>query len=128
MTKQAICRIIGGCLVILIGAGVGFASYFLWNGAPDSWRDVVASTATVKAASRAMVVMAFVLVLSGVLAAANGPWGTTWAAIATVVFIVAAFWANQTLFGSLRLTHTGSNIIVAAVILLLLWVGSGTKT
>ena len=45
MTKPEIFRAAGGALVVLIGVALGVASFQLWNGAPSSWKDVVAGKA-----------------------------------------------------------------------------------
>jgi hypothetical protein len=123
MTTAAVCRIAGGVLVILIGAALAFGGIQLWRGGAEAWPDVVASEATVRRTASGMIVMAAVLLIAGAAAIANVSWGGHAAAVATIVLVVAAFWANYALFGDIRPAHTGTNIIVAAIILALLWFG-----
>jgi hypothetical protein len=70
-----------------------------------------------------MIVMSALLLVAGAAALGNVPWGDYAAAIVTIVVVAAAFWANHALFGDIRPLHTGTNIVVAAIILALLWFG-----
>ncbi len=123
MSAAAICRIVGGVLVLLVGTAVGVGGFQLWRGGPKAWPDVVANEITVRRTSGGMIVMAALLLIAGAAATANMPWGTSAATIATIVVVVAAFWVNYLLFGNVRPLHSGTNIVVAAIILTLLWVG-----
>jgi hypothetical protein len=67
--------------------------------------------------------MALLSLLAGVASLANVPWGSHAAALATLVVVAAAFPANYALFGDIRPLHTGTNLVVAAIVLVLLWVG-----
>jgi hypothetical protein len=71
-----------------------------------------------------MIVIAALLLVVGVAAVGNLPWGVHAAAIATVLVVLAAFWANYALFGNMRTTHTVTNVVLAAIILALLWFGT----
>ena len=122
MTKYAIYRVIGGVLVVLIGIVVAFGSYQLRNGAPPSWPDIAANDPTVRTVSKGMAAAAGLLVIGGLIAVVGLDWGYWAATIATVVFVAGGFWANYILFGSLRPLHTGTNVIVCAVIQWLLWI------
>src|SRR5262249_40167330 len=66
MTKPEICRVVGGALAVLIGVTLGVASVQLWNGAPPSWKDVVASAPTVRSASRGILAVAALLLVGGI--------------------------------------------------------------
>jgi hypothetical protein len=70
-----------------------------------------------------MIALGTVLFLSGAAALANLRWGGHAAAIAVIIVVAAAFWGNYALFGDIRLIHTGTNIVVAAIVLTLLWFG-----
>jgi hypothetical protein len=70
-----------------------------------------------------MVALALLLLVAGVAALCNAARGGHAAAIATLIVVVAAFPVNYSLFGDVRPLHTGTNIVLAAVILALLWVG-----
>jgi hypothetical protein len=82
----------------------------------------------VRRTSNGMLAMAVFLVIAGVAALANAPGGRHAAAIVTVAFVAAAFWANYALFGDIRPLHVGTNIVVAALVLALLWFGSSGQT
>jgi hypothetical protein len=71
-----------------------------------------------------MVAMATFLFVAGVAAICDVPWGARAAAIAVIVLVGLALWANYALFGDIRPLHTGTNIVVAALILVLLWFGN----
>jgi hypothetical protein len=75
-----------------------------------------------------MIAMAVLLLVAGVAALGNVRWGGHAAAIATIVVVAAAFPANYALFGGFRPLHTITNIVVAAIILALLWVGHCGQT
>ena len=123
MSTAAVCRIAGGVLVLLVGAAIGAGGLQLWRGGPRAWPDVIADKATVQRTSGGMIVMAVLLLVVGVAATGNLPWGGWAAAISTIVVVLAAFWANNALFGNMRLWHTGTNVVVAAIIFALLWIG-----
>mgnify|MGYP001353020449 CR=1 FL=1 len=123
MSTPAICRIAGGVLVLLVGTAIGAGGLQLWRGGPEAWPDVIADKTTVRRTSGGMIVMAALLLIAGVAATGNLPWGGWAAAVATIVVVLAAFWANYALFGNVRPPHTGTNIVVAAIILALLWFG-----
>ena len=127
MTSAAICRIVAGVLVLLVGTAVGAGGIQLWRSGPQAWPDIIADETTVRRTSGGMIVMAALLVVAGAAAAANLPWGGWAAAIATMIAVLAAFWVNHALFGDMRLLHTGTNVVLAAVILALLWFGYSTK-
>jgi hypothetical protein len=70
-----------------------------------------------------MIVLAALLFISGIATIGNVPSGGLAAAIATILFVAAAFWANYALFDDIRPLHSGTNIVVATIILVLLWLG-----
>ena len=123
MTTPSVCRIAGGMLVSLVGAALALGGIQLWRGGREAWPDIVASETTVARTSSGMIVLAAFLLMAGVAAIASVPSGCHAAAIATIVIVSAAFWANYALFGRIRPLHTGTNVIVAAIILALLWFG-----
>jgi hypothetical protein len=114
-------RVAAGVVVALIGIAIGFGAVQLWNGAPASWSDVTASEPTVMTVARTMITVAALMVAAGTAAVVGARWGRPAAAVMTTVFVVGGFWANAVLFGSIRLTHTGVNIVVAALVVWLLW-------
>jgi hypothetical protein len=124
MSAAAICRIAGGVLVLLVSTALGVGGLQLWRGGAEVWPDVIADEATVRRTSGGMMVMAALLLIAGVAAMGDLPWGGSAAGIATLVVVAAAFWVNSLLFGNVRPLHTGTNVVVAAIILALLWVGT----
>jgi hypothetical protein len=124
MTKRTVCRIVGGILVVLIGVAVGFGGFQLWGGAPSSWPNLIADASTIRSAAVGMLALAVFLVVAGTAATVNLRWGQAVSAIGILVFVAGGFWVNYALFGDVRLTHSGANVVVAAVILLLLSVGA----
>ena len=127
MSTAEVCRIAGGVLVLLVGTAIGVGGLQLWRGGPEAWPDVIATKTTVRRTSGGMIVMAALLLIAGAAATVNLSWGGWAAAIATMVVVLAAFWANYALFGNIRLLHTGTNVVVAAIILALLWFGYATQ-
>jgi hypothetical protein len=127
MTTAAICRVVGSILVILVGAAVALGGMQLWLGGPKAWPDIIANEITVRRTSVGMIVMAAFLVSAGVAALGRVPRGSEAAASAMIALVAAAFWANYSLFGGIRPLHSGTNIVVAAIILALLWFGGETK-
>jgi hypothetical protein len=125
MTAATICRIVAGGLVLLISAALAIGGFQLWRGGAEAWPDVIANGTTVRRTSSGMVVMAALLLIAGLAAICDVPWGGRAAAIATIVLVGLGFWANYALFGDIRPLHTGTNIIVAAIIVGLLWFGNG---
>jgi len=121
--RATLCRIAGGILVTLVGIAVGFGSVELWGGAP-SWPNLVADVSTIKHVASGLLVLAALLVVTGCAAALNQRWGQLASAVAILVFVGGGFWVNYTLFGIVRLMHSGANVIVAGLTLLLLWVGA----
>lgn len=123
MTTAVVCRVIGSALVILIGAALALGGAQLWRGGPGSWPDLVANDVTVRRTAGGVLVMAVLVLAAGVAALANMPWGLHAAAIVTAVVVIAAFPVNHVLFGEMRPMHTGTNVVLAAIILALLWFG-----
>jgi hypothetical protein len=123
MDKYEILLIAGAMLTILIGATIAFGSSQLWNGAPATWPDVVASASTVRTVARVMLVVAVILALAGIGATLGRAWGLVASAVALAIFVIGGFLANYTLFGDFRLAHTGTNLVVAVIVVCLLWSG-----
>jgi hypothetical protein len=123
-TKVRLCRVASGILVILVGIAIGFGGIQLWDGAASSWPDLVASASTIKNVALGLLILAALLVIAGSAATFNLRWGQWTSAVAILVCVADGFWINYLLFGDVRLMHSGPNVVVAALILLLLWVGA----
>jgi hypothetical protein len=127
MTTTTVCRIAGSAMVILIGAALAVGGIQLWRGGPQAWPDVRANEMTVRRMSGGMIVMATLLFVAGIAALADLSWGAIAAAIATIVVVAVAFPANYALFGNIRPLHIGTNIVVAALIIVLFWFGHRSR-
>jgi hypothetical protein len=127
MSTATICRVLGGVLVLLIGAALAVGGIQLGRGGAEAWPDVVANETTVRRTASGMLGMSAFLLIAGMAASSNLPWGGWAAAIATIVVVLAAFWVNYALFGDIRPMHTGTNLVVGAMILVLLWFGYATQ-
>ena len=67
--------------------------------------------------------VAGVLGAPGLGAAFGSAWGLGASAAALAIFVIGGFWANYTLFGDIRLAHTGTNVVVVIIVLWFLWLG-----
>jgi hypothetical protein len=123
VTTATLCRVVAGMLVILVGTALALGGIQLKRSGPKAWPDIIANESTVRRTSSGMIVMAAFLLIAGIAAIGGVPWASHSAAIATIVVVAAAFWANYALFGGIRPLHSGTNIVVAAIILTLLWFG-----
>src|SRR5262249_2842555 len=124
MTSAFVSRVSAGGLVILIGAALLLGGAQLWRGGPTAWPDVVASARIVRRTAGITLILGTLLVAAGLAAAINAPAGRHSAAIGTTVVVLGAFWGNRVLFGSMRPSHTLTNVVVLAVVLTLLWFGN----
>jgi len=66
-----------------------------------------------------MLILALLLLVAGIAAAMDRRWGRWLATIAILAFVASGFWANYTLFGNIRPVHSGTNILLAAAILVM---------
>src|SRR5262249_37509883 len=126
--SAGICRVAGGVLVLLIGAALALGGAQLWRGGSQAWPDVVANDLVVRRTSGGMLVMAVLLLIAGLVALGHVALGGWAASIAVTVVVLAAFWVNYALFGSIRPLHMVTNIAVAALIFALLWFGYAKQT
>ena len=125
MTTAAICRVAGGVLIVLTSVALAIGGIQLWRGGPEAWPDIIANKFIVRRTASGMIVMAALLLVGGISVIGNVPWSGPAAAVVLIALVAAAFWANYALFGDMRPVHTGTNIVVAAIILALLWFGNG---
>lgn len=121
---KRLCRIASGILVILVGIAIGFGGIQLWGGTASSWPNLAADASTIKNVAFGLLVLAALLVVAGTAATLNLRWGQLVSVAAVLVFVVGGFCVNYILFGDIRLLHSGANVVVAALTLLLLWVGA----
>ena len=119
-----ICRIAGGALVFIIGVVLSFAGAQLWARGSAAAPDIIASDLVVRGSAYALIIMAVLLIVSGIATLRRVPWGSSVAAVAVIILVTAAFAGNYLLFGDIRILHTGTNVIGAVIILALLRAGS----
>lgn len=125
MSAAAVCRVIGGVLVVLISAALATGGVQLWRRGPAGWPEMIANAIDAKRISHGMMAMAAALLAAGIAVIGNARWGGPIAAILIIIATAAAFWVHYTLFGDIRAWKTGTNVVVAGIILALLWVGYG---
>lgn len=123
MIAATICRMVGGALVLLIGAPLGIAGVLLWQRGPVASPDIIASEPATRRISISMISVSVLLFVTGAAVIGNVSWGGYAAAIAMLSVVVAAHWVNQSLFGQMRWWKTVTNVVVFAIILVLLWYG-----
>lgn len=123
MTTTSVCRIVGGALVLTVGAGLVLAGIQLWREGPEKWPDMIARKATTQRLSAVMILLGVLTLCSAGAVIGNVSWGGYAAATCTIVFVCSAFWFHHALFGDFRPLKTGTNVFVGTIILVLLWVG-----
>jgi len=114
--------------MLLIGATLGVGSRVMWNGRPANWPDLIASDAVVSNSARWTLAMSLLLLAGALASLLRASWGFITAATAMTLFVAAGFWANYSLFGSIRPLHSGSHVIAAIVVILLLRIGYSATT
>jgi hypothetical protein len=124
MKYANIFRIAGGALIVLIGLLQGAGGLQLLKGGPAAWPDIRADEIVVRRSAYALIIFAVLSLITGGAVMNGVPWSDLGAAITLIIFVALSFWGNYLLFGGIRLLHTGTNIIVASIILTLLWLGS----
>lgn len=112
-----------GLLLVVLGLGCGLGGLTLRRGAPASWTDVTAEPAVVRKTAIGLLLVSPSLLLTGVLVLLGVRSMTVPAALVTLIFVAGGFVGNYAVFGGIRLAHTGTNVVVAAAIWLLLWFG-----
>src|SRR5262249_49233245 len=99
MRYAEFCRIAGGVLVFLIGVALSLAGAQLWKGGPAAWPDIVANDVIVRRAAYGLIIMAALLLITGIATMRGVSWGSFAAAIVLILFVAIAFWGNHLLFG-----------------------------
>jgi hypothetical protein len=117
-------RIAASALVGLIGVAMLAGGAQLHRGGAAAWPDLVADAEIVRRAAVVLLIFGVALIASAVMTALDAPGGRLAAAIATSAFVLIAFWGNKLLFGDWRPLHTGTNVVVLAIVLWLLRMSS----
>lgn len=115
--------IVAGILMILVGAGCGLGAMALRRGAPKNWPDVIAGDAVARRTALGLLVVSVALFATGVGSALGYLWAVRIGGVALAMFVAGGFWGNYAIFGDLRPRHTIANVVIAAVIFGLLWIG-----
>ncbi len=119
----AISLISGGILVALVGVGCSIGAVVLFRGGADDWPDVIASAIVIRRVAIGLGVVSVALLITGTAVIVRCPGSVHAAAVAMLVFVAGGFWGNHAVFGDFRPVHTGSNVVIAAVALVLLLLG-----
>jgi len=114
---------VAGILMLLIGTSCALGAKALWNGKPDDWPDVIADAPLLRKVAIGLTVVSVAMLTTGMAATLRQPWATTPAMIATTLFVIGGFIGNKKVFGDYRPMHTGTNTILAALIIWLLTSG-----
>jgi len=85
------------------------------------WPDVVASGVVIRRTAVGLLIIAASFFVSGVGVLFRTTWALPFTAFVTVVALPVSFWGNKVLFGDIRPLHTGTNTVVAILILWLVW-------
>ena len=120
---REISLVAGGVLVILVGIGCAFGSIVLSRGKAVDWPDVIAAPPILRRVAIGLALAAATLLASGGAVLAQLPWSIHGATASLALFVAGGYWGNHAVFGDFRPTHTGSNVAIAVVALLLLWAG-----
>ena len=92
------------------------------------WPDIVASDVVLKRIAVGLAIASSLLLASSAGLFLHVPWAVQAALLALLIFVSGGFWGNYAAFGEFRRMHIGTNIIVAAIIVVLLWLSAGTPT
>lgn len=108
---------VAGVLLVLVGlaclaGGVGLLR-------PDGQvpPDVIADAAVVRAVAAGLLVVGIALVGSGAMMLLQSRLAWPAGVTALILFVSAGFLGNYLLFGSVRPLHSGTNVVVAGLIL-----------
>jgi hypothetical protein len=114
---------IAGGLIILVGFFCGLGGKILWGGNPVSWTDVVADDTLLRKVAIGLIVVSLALLITGVGAAFRQSWAIQPGMVAVGLFVIGGFVGNKKVFGDYRPMHTGTNTVIATIIIWLLWRG-----
>ena len=115
--------IVAGVLQTLIGLAATIGAVGLYRGGPDAAPDIVASVSATQAVAAGMLVGGAVLIAAGVMAFLRRRIAWTLGVAALIAFVILGFVFNFMLFGSVRLAHSGTNVVVAVLAVWLLHKG-----
>lgn len=117
-SRRAISHLVAAVLLMLIGLAVAVALMFP---VPVAAQDIIASEDTQRTVSIGMLCIGAFLVLSGILLIHRTRSDRYIGTIALLLFVVFGFIFNVMIFGSTRPLHSGTNVVVGAVVVWLLW-------
>ena len=108
-------------LILFVGVACALGGKVLWAGKPAGWTDVIANDSLVHRVSIGLLIVSALMLVAGIAAALRLPWARAVVMLATLLFVAGGFVGNYKLFGDVRPMHTGTNVVVAAIILWMLW-------
>jgi hypothetical protein len=121
MTLSETAPYIASGLITFVGVMCGLGGKALWKGNPDSWEDVIANDAILRRVAIGLVLVSTVLITAGITVFIGAPWAREYGSFAILFFAVCGFPGNFYLFGDIRPAHTGTNVVIAGIVLWLLW-------
>ena len=113
----------GGLLAALVGVGCSLGAIILQRGGAAKWPDVIAGEMVIRRVAVGLALVSVALLMTGTMVVIRWPGSVHAAAVAMLVFVAGGFWGNHAMFGDFRPVHTGSNIVIAVVALILLVIG-----
>ena len=123
MNTARTCLLIAGSLDGLIGVACILGGIALWRGGAKDWPDVTAGPAAIERVAFGLWFAGGLLLASSAALFLRWPWAAHTAAVALALFVAGGFWGNYAVFGDIRPMHTGTNVVIAAIVLGLLWAG-----
>lgn len=126
--RQKIRLNVGGVLLVLVGltcvaGGVGLLR-------PDGQEppDVIAGPGVVRAVAAGLLAVGVVLAGSGAITLLKSRFARLAGVTALILFVSGGFLGNYLLFGAVRPLHTGTNVVLAGLILWCLSAGRQVRS
>ncbi len=123
MDARVVCLYTGGSLTTLVGLACSFGAWVLRSGNASNWPDVVGSPTALRGTAIGLAITGALLIGASAGVFMRASWGFSAAIGAMLIFVAGGFWGNYAAFGDIRPVHTGTNVVIAAITLVLIWFG-----
>lgn len=100
----------------IIGLGCLLGAVVIFRGSDKDLPDVVVSEAILKRVGIGLAVTSVLTLGSAIALYAKVPNAEYYVLTSTMIFVIGGFWGNKVVFGDYRPTHTGTNVILAAIV------------
>jgi len=119
VAKKSKSLIAAGIILGLIGLiwSIGGVSCLAMG--PQAMPGIVSDATVTKGLGALMLAVGVLLLIASGLTFAGKGWIFT--IVASLIFIVDGFISNYFLFGSIRISHSGSNVVIMGLAIWLLW-------